>query len=196
LSPAASPSSCPTLLPPWPILHTTAYSRLKSRSLPFMDEYPPNNFTKASPVFKTWETDVSRAISGDPSRWPVYHSWTPHGFGSNLLSNVNYIVYATLHNASITLVSKGSPYNPPRQQIAQNRIAFDMNDTRYEKLNEGLMKWWMRHQAKQATLQAWFEESFAYGELCETMSDRYDDLCWGKRICDFPPFGKDTFLAL
>jgi hypothetical protein len=153
-----------------------AYSRLKARGLPFAETWHPSPYTNSS-VLANWEEGVSRAISGDPSRWPVYVSWTPHGFGSNMLSQVNFVVYAALHNASLLLVSKGSALAPPLPRPVG------------ENLNTSLLRWWGRHQTKQATLQAWYEESFEYSALGETATDRYKELCWGKPDCDFTPFG-------
>jgi len=201
----AGPSAAPTLAPTqlqWrhddctaaSDFHTTAFTRLKQTGLPFVDEYPPINASvsfDANHVFASpgeFERQMSAALSGDPSRHIVYFTWTPHGFGSNLLSHINYIVFAALNNASVVLVSKGSPYMPRRTPVAARDVTFALNETGLAALSEGLLLWWARHQAKQATVQAWYEEAFAYAQ-CNLTALRYDEVCRGKRDCDFPPFG-------
>jgi len=138
-------------------IHATAFTRLQRSGLPFVDEYPPINASISvdfnhvfdGPSAGAFERQISAAISGDPSRHIVYFTWTPHGFGSNLLSHINYITFAALNNASVVLVSKGSPYIPPRAPMALRNVTFALNETGLPALSEGLLRWWGTRPSRQ-----------------------------------------------
>jgi len=168
--------------------YATAFQQLESRGFAFVDRYPDATYLATGRYFKpNWPEQLSRAISGDPGRERVNFVWTPHGFGSNMINHVNYIIYAALNNATLTLVSKGSPYLPDRPVIEYKDIPWNYSLPPHDIRKH--LRWWANHQSRQNVLQAWFDEFMAYSVPNDTTAERYNELCYAKRDCDFPPFG-------
>jgi hypothetical protein len=162
---------------------SNTYALLRSTGLPFSDKLAPSRFASAPDVVRRLDLVLSQTHFQDK----VFFSWTPHGFGSNMINFANYLSYALFNNISVVLVSKGgSPYDPPSEPVTNLSRSILTN---IKTNNSMLTAWLIAHQTLQATVQAWFEEAFSYSTVCNVQNFEYKERCLTKPDCDFTPFG-------